>query len=126
MKGDSSLKIYGSFGIYQDMMKLDMAANAFGGFKWKSAYYLLEDWDYTKIGVNGNYPWPIPLYLRFPPAKLRYHDPDIKPFSQREISLGVEKKLSEDISASVRLVSKSVLTAIGDTAYVYAERGWQF
>jgi hypothetical protein len=34
--GDSSLKIYGSFGIFHDVMKLYMGANALGGFKWKS------------------------------------------------------------------------------------------
>ena len=56
VKGDSTLKVFGSFGLFQDVMKLDMAANSFGGFKWKSAFYTLDDWDYTKIGVNGNYP----------------------------------------------------------------------
>ena len=114
--GDSSLKVFGSFGIFQDMMKLDMAANAFGGFKWKSAYYYLEDYDFTKIGVGGNYPGKFLYTYDYRPPSFDLVDPDIKPFSQREISLGLEKKLAENVSASVRLVSKSVLNAIEDSA----------
>jgi hypothetical protein len=114
--GDSSLKVFGSFGIFQDMMKLDLAANAFGGFKWKSAYYWLEDYDYTKIGVGGSYPGKFLYTYDYRPVSFDAVDPDMKPFSQREISLGLEKKLAENISASVRLVSKSVLSAIEDSA----------
>jgi hypothetical protein len=125
VNGDSTFKVFGSFGIYQDMMKLDMAANAFGGFKWKSAYYTLDDWDYTKIGVNGNYPGTFLRTYDFRPTSFGTVDPDMKPFTQREISLGLEKKLSENIIGSVRLVSKSVLNAIEDSA-IYGETadGW--
>jgi len=114
--GDSSLKIFGSFGIYQDVMKLDVAANGFGGFKWKSAYYLMDDYDFTKIGVNGNYPGTFLYTYDYRPPSFNTLDPDIKPFSQREISLGLEKKLAENVSFSLRLVSKSVLNAIEDSA----------
>jgi Carboxypeptidase regulatory-like domain len=114
--GDSSFKIFGSFGIYQDVMKLDMAANSYGGFKWKSAYYWLEDWDYTKIGVNGEFPGKYLYTYDYRPPSNDITDPDIKPFSQREISLGAEKRLGENLSLSVRGVWKSVLSAIEDTA----------
>jgi hypothetical protein len=125
VNGDSSFKVFGSFGIFQDMMKLDIAANAFGGFKWKSAYYTLDDYDYTKIGVNGNYPGTFIRTYDYRPASFSTVDPNIKPFSQREISLGIEKKLSENITGSVRLVSKSVLNAIEDTAvWENTASGW--
>jgi hypothetical protein len=125
VNGDSSFKVFGSFGIFQDMMKLDMAANAFGGLKWKSAFYKLEDWDFTKIGVNGNYPGEFIRTYDFRPTSFDTVDPDMKPFTQREISLGLEKKLSEDITGSVRLVSKSVLYAIEDNAiYQTTADGW--
>ncbi|MCX6567113.1 MAG: TonB-dependent receptor [Candidatus Aminicenantes bacterium] len=116
--GDSSLKAYGSFAIYQDVMKLDVAANAFGGFKWKSAYYTLDDWDYTKIGVNGNYPGTLLEVLDFRAPSFGQVDPDIRPFTQREIAVGVDKKLTEDFSASLRVVNKSVLYAVDDMAIV--------
>ncbi len=51
--GDSSLKIFGSFGIYYDVMKLYMAEGAFGGFKWKTDYYELNNPDWTKVAATG-------------------------------------------------------------------------
>jgi hypothetical protein len=51
--GDSSLKVFGSFGIYYDVMKLYMAEGAFGGFKWQTDYYTLDFADYRLIAANG-------------------------------------------------------------------------
>jgi hypothetical protein len=112
--GDSSLKVFGSYGIFQDVMKLSMGANALGGLKWKSAYYTLDDWDYTKIGVNGYFPGTLLNVIDFRPPVFESIDPDMKPFTQQEISLGVEKKLTEDSYLSMRLVNKKVLWAIED------------
>ncbi len=116
--GDSSLKIYGSFGIFQDVMKMDVGANAFGGFKWKSAYYTLDDWDYTKIGANGVFPGTLLKVLDFRAPSFDAVDPDIKPMTQREISFGAEKQLMENLSLSVRVVNKNLLYAIDDSAVV--------
>jgi len=123
--GDSSLKVFGSFGIYYDVMKLYMAEGAYGGFKWKTDYYELNNPDWTQIANNGDITdranqertdlgnlykgtvdWRIP--------SLDTTDPDMKPVSQREISFGAEKKLMENISLSVRLVNKSLLWTIED------------
>jgi hypothetical protein len=112
--GDSSFKVFGSFGIFHDVMKLDMGANALGGFKWASAYYTLDDWDFTKIGVDDYYPGTLLWTCDFRPPVFNSIDPDIKPFTQQEISLGLEKKLAEDMSLSLRLVNKKVLYAIED------------
>ncbi|MGB9004641.1 MAG: TonB-dependent receptor [Candidatus Aminicenantales bacterium] len=116
--GDSSLKIYGSFGIFQDVMKMDVGANAFGGFKWKSAYYTLDDWDYTKIGAGGVFPGTLLKVLDFRAPSFDAVDPDIKPMTQREISFGAEKKLMENWSLSLRVVNKDLIYAIDDTAVV--------
>lgn len=112
--GDSSLKVFGNFAIYQDVMKLYMAANAFGGFKWTSAYYSLDDWDYEQIGVNNNYPGTFYTSFNHRPPAFDDVEPGMKPFSQREISLGGEKLLGENMALSVRVVNKSVLYAIED------------
>jgi len=112
--GDSSLKIFGSYAIFQDVMKLSMGANALGGWKWKSSYYTLDDWDFTKIGVDGNYPGTLLNVIDFRPVVFDAIDPDMKPFTQREISLGAEKKLTDDAYVSLRLVNKKVLWAIED------------
>ncbi len=123
--GDSSLKVFGSFGIYYDVMKLYMAEGAYGGFKWKTDYYELNNPDWTKVADNGDITdranqertdlgnlymgtvdWRIP--------SLDTTDPDMKPVSQREISLGAEKKLFENVALSVRLINKSLLWTIED------------
>jgi hypothetical protein len=116
--GDSSLKLYGSFGIFQDVMKMNVGANAFGGIKWKSAYYTLDTYDYTTIGVNGNFPGTLLTVIDFRAPSFDAVDPDIKPMTQREISLGAEKKLMENWSLSLRVVNKDLIYAIDDAAVV--------
>jgi len=116
--GDSSFKVFGSWGIFNDTMKLDLAANGYGGFKWKSAYYTLDDWDFTKIGVNGYYPGTYLYTYDYRPPNFEGTDPDIYPFGQTELSFGLEKKLMENVSASIRVVNKHVLHAIEDSAII--------
>jgi len=120
--GDSSLKIFGSFGIYYDVMKLYMAELTFGGWKHKRDYYAIRDLDWTKIAAsgliddresqeNGN------VYagtLDFLPPSFDRVDPDLKPVAQREISFGVEKKLMENLSLSARFVQKHLIRTIED------------
>jgi hypothetical protein len=127
--GDSSLKVFGSFGIYYDVMKLYMAEGAFGGFKWKTDYYELNNLDITQIAANGllddaasqaaggryvgTMNWRLPSWDTT--------DPTMKPVSQREISFGAEKKLSEDLSLSVRLVQKHLIRTIEDIGVLTPE-----
>jgi hypothetical protein len=126
--GDSSLKIFGSFGIYYDVMKLYMAELTFGGWKRKQDYYSLTtpDWrliaasgdldDAASQGAGGVYAGTVDF---LPPSFDRV-DPDLKPTAQREISFGAEKKLVENLSLSVRLVNKHLLRTIEDVGvYVF-------
>ena len=130
--GDSSLKIFGSFGIYYDIMKLYLGQLTFGGSKRVEDIYALQDPDWTKIAANGllddatsqaagnTYAGSM-FYL--PPSFDRV-DPDLKPTAQREISLGVEKKLGENMSLSVRLVNKHMIRTIEDVGvYVTEDNG---
>ena len=128
--GDSSLKIFGSFGIYYDIMKLYLGQLTFGGSKRVEDIYALQDPDWTKIAESallddatsqeaGNTYAGSMYYL--PPSFDRV-DPDLKPTAQREISLGVEKKLSENMSLSVRLVNKHLIRTIEDVG-VYVTEG---
>jgi hypothetical protein len=120
--GNSSLKIFGSFGIYYDIMKLYLGQLTFGGSKRVEDIYALQDPDWTQIAesallddaasqeANNTYAGSM-YYL--PPSFDRV-DPDLKPTAQREISLGVEKKLAENLSLSVRLVNKHLIRTIED------------
>ena len=113
--GDSSLKVFGSYGLYFDVMKLYFASYAFGGFKSKTAYYTLDTYEWDKIGINSYYPGDLLFLMNWFIVDFEDVDPDLKPMSQREFSLGVEKMLGENISATVRLVQKHLRYAIEDT-----------
>jgi hypothetical protein len=114
--GDATTKIFGSYGWYFDIFKLYMGANAYGGFKWKSAYYALDTYEWDTIGVSGNYPGtPLgPGVVDWRHPSYESTDPDLKPMSQREISFGAERKLSEFLAASVRVVQKHLRYTIED------------
>jgi hypothetical protein len=119
--GDSSTKVFGSYGWYYDVMKLDMAVGSYGGFKWISDYYTLDDYDFTKItkdnpGACGqflvSYNWREPSFDST--------DPDLLPTLQTELTFGAERKLMENLSASVRVVYKHMVRTIEDVGVLTA------
>jgi hypothetical protein len=124
--GDSTLKVFATFGIYYDVMKLYQAEGSFGGFKWKTDYYTLDNPNYTLIAASGllndapsqaaGGTYKGTIDFRMPSFDTL--DPGLKPVSQREISFGAEKKLMEDLSLSVRLVQKHLIRTIEDIGFI--------
>jgi len=119
--GDASTKIFGSYGWYYDVMKLDMAVGSYGGFKWISDYYTLDDYDFTKItkdnpGACGSY---LTTYNWREPS-FDSTDPDLLPTLQSELTFGAERKLMENLSASVRVVYKHLVRTIEDVGVLTA------
>ena len=112
--GDANLKVFGSYGLYYDVMKLYTAANAFGGRTNAVAYYALDTYEWDKLGKDGYYPGNLLLTYDWLPFNPDFVDPSLRPMSQREISFGVEKKLLENLSGTVRLVQKHLRYAIED------------
>jgi len=120
--GDSSLKVFGSFGVYYDVMKLYQAEGSFGGQKWWSSYYSLDDYDFTKIAANGSLTdraahAAAGKYfgsLNWRTVSFETTDPDLLPVSQSEFSLGAEKRMSEEISFSARFIYKHLIRTIED------------
>ncbi len=119
--GDANLKIFGSYGLYFDVMKLYSAANTFGGFKWKGAYYTLDTYEWDKIGKGGYYPGTLMRIVDWRQLSIDTVDPSLKPMSQREISFGLEKKLMENLCGTVRLVQKHLRYAVEDVGVL---TGW--
>ena len=127
--GDSSLKVFASYGIYYDVMKLYIAELTYGGWKRKQDYYALQDPDWTKIAASGEFldrasqeaGGTYAGSLDFLPPSFGRTDPGMKPTAQREISFGAEKKLSEDLSLSIRLVNKKLLRTIEDVGALARE-----
>lgn len=111
--GDGSLKLYSSFGIYHDVMKLSMATQLYGGYKWISDFYTLEDWDFTKIG-KGNYPGTYIDSYNYRLPTFDTTDPGLQPMTQSEFSFGAEKKIAEHLLTSIRFVYKHLIRAIED------------
>ena len=120
--GDASTKIFGSFGSYYDVMKLDMAVGSYGGFKWISDYYLMDDYDYRKI-TKAN-PGGCGAYIRsynWREPSFDSTDPDLKATLQTELTFGAERKLMENLSASVRVVYKHIVRTIEDVGVLTPE-----
>jgi hypothetical protein len=139
--GDSSLKVFGSFGIYYDVMKLYLAEGSYGGLKWITQYYALNDYDFYKIAneymagidtpdaradqmggeiVDGVMTPGLNEYMgsiNFRVPSYDTTDPNLKPVAQREISIGAEKKLTEDLSVSLRVVQKHLIRTIEDVGF---------
>ena len=121
VNGDSSLKVFGSAGLFYDVMKLAMAAGSYGGFKWKSAIYPLNTYKWDEIGKPGwNYEGLLTV-LDFRVPSFDTTDTDMKAMSQLELSAGVEKKLREDLAFTARLVNKNLLWAIEDIGILYPD-----
>jgi len=130
--GDSSLKIFGSFGIYYDVMKLYMGQLTFGGSKRVEDYYALNNPDWTAIAMTGVLEDALDQAaggsntyagsMDYLPPSLNRVDPAMKPTSQSEISFGAEKKLFENLSLSVRFVNKHLIRTIEDVG-VYVRDG---
>ena len=127
VKGDASLKVFGSYGLYFDVMKLYLATAFFGGYYWKQAYYTLDTYEWDKIGVDGYYPGNLlTVYDYYPVSEeaiLATVDPNLRPMSQREISFGVEKQIRLDFSVTVRLVQKHLRTAVEDVGLLIRDYG---
>ncbi|MEN6309924.1 MAG: hypothetical protein ABFD80_00130, partial [Acidobacteriota bacterium] len=128
--GDSSFKIFASFGIFYDAMKLYIAEGAYGGFKWKTDYYTLENYDFWQIANEylagdtsaearadqadgGEYMGTIDYRV----PSFNTTDPDLKPTAQSEATLGLEKRLTQDLSLSVRFVRKHLIRTIEDIGF---------
>jgi len=122
--GDATLKIFGSFGIYYDVMKLEMAAGSYGGFQWISSYYEITDYDwlnwqhYDHPVEDGSFMpyfedlnWRIPSYETTQPDT---GEDTLMPYSKIEYTLGTQYKLMEDVSLTARFLHNRILWAIED------------
>ncbi len=132
--GDSSLKVFGSFGIYYDVMKLYMAEGAYGGFKWWTSYYYFDNYNWPNIAASGEVSNAADQAAGGRYAGSRNWrtvswdttDPDLKPVSQSELSFGADKKITEEISFGARIVYKHLMRTIEDVGVLMqdADGNW--
>jgi hypothetical protein len=127
--GDGKTKLYGSWGIFYDIFKLELPIGSFGGAKWLEYYYTLDSGDLSQIVDNPNCPPTCPGTLQRGPIDFRhvslgsdYIDPDLKPMQMQEFVVGAEREVASNLSVSARYVRKWLVRGIEDTGSVDANQ----
>jgi hypothetical protein len=116
--GDGKVKLYANWGIYYDVMKLEMAREGYGGRIWKDARYTLDTlewWTFPNVVDPSQYPGtPIgpPQNHRIP--ALETTDPETKPMEQWEYIGGVDWQFADNMAVNVRFVYKTLIRTIED------------
>jgi hypothetical protein len=123
--GNSNLRLFAHYGVYYQPMRFDLSNSLFSNFQWQSAYYSLNTYEWDKIGINGYYPGTLMDVIDFSAPELTQVDPDLKPMSQREISVGLEANLWNLFYGSLRVTNKHLRHAIEDMG-VMNEDGFQY
>ena len=133
VKGNGKWKLFGSWGVFYDIMKLELPRGAFGGDKWIERYYTLDTLDYLSIGPNENFPGTFieSVNFRIPsndPAcpECGAIDPDLKPMRQQELVAGIEHELSPRVSLGARYVHKQIDRGIEDVGILVPNIGEVF
>jgi outer membrane receptor protein involved in Fe transport len=121
--GNGRAKAYGSWGMFYDIMKLEMPRGSFGGDRWLDYRYLITSPVWTDVGSNPECPPTcsnatfIEVVDQRPPSNdpnKSYIDPGLKPMRSQELVLGYQHDLGREMSVGVRYVHKQVDRAIED------------
>lgn len=130
-KGDGRWKVYGSWGLYYDIMKLSMPLASFGADRLFQRRYSLDTFDWPSIGVNGDFPGELYETLDFSatrsndPEDYRI-DPNLQPMRQREMTLGLQHELNRNTTLAARYLRKRLDRAIEDLGVLIPGRGVGF
>jgi hypothetical protein len=121
IKGDGRTKVFGSWGIFYDIFKLELPRGSFGGDKWLEYYYTLDTYNWNTL-VDAQGCTPACSGTLFRTTDFRHPsfgsdsiEPDLKPMKQQEMTFGFDHQLNDVMSAGVHYVHKQVDRAIEDT-----------
>jgi hypothetical protein len=120
VKGNSSLKAYGSWGMFYDQMKLTLGRVMFGADRWMNWHFTLDTFDWPSIACTdppnfGSSACPGTFIESFdfrPVANdaddpnFQLVDPDLHPIRTQEVTLGLDRELTGTMSVGVRYVHK--------------------
>ena len=133
VRGDGFLKLYGSWGLYYDTMKLDLSRGLLGGTKWTDYRYTLATPDWPTLGVPDCPPECPGTFIESiditPPANdpQRYRiEPDLEPTRSRELTLGFAARLPWRLTGGLRYVRKRINRTIDDVGVVVPAQGFVF
>ena len=117
INGDGKNKVYGNWGVFYDILKLELGLTSFGGDKWISHYYTLDTPNWDTLDVAGCPPACPGTFLRttdFRHPSNEAIDPDMDPMKLQEWSFGYERELAPRIGGFARYIHKQVDVAIED------------
>jgi hypothetical protein len=133
--GDGRNKVYGSWGIFYDIFKLELPRGSYGGDKWTEYYYTLDTPDWTSVNTAPDCPpacsgtllrvtdFRLPTYSVSADDCLSQGctDPDLHPMRSQELSFGYERQIGANLAGSVRYVHKQIDKAIEDIGTITPE-----
>jgi hypothetical protein len=133
---DQKLKVYGSFGDYYDITKLEMPRGSFGGDKWIEYLWPLNTFDVGSLHLdqcsqsdNVQSVNPCPQLgapqrssdLRAPTNPYDAIDPGLKPMQNREYQVGADYQLTNKSVLGFRYVNKKLINTIEDIGYLQCD-----
>jgi len=127
VKGDGRTKAFGSWGIFYDIFKLELPRGSFGGDKWLSYYYTLDNPNYPALITTGCPPAcggtliRGPIDFRHPSFGSDAIEPDLKPMRSQEATFGVDHQLTNVMAAQIHYVHKQLDRAVEDTGSLDAD-----
>ncbi len=134
LKGDTRWKTYGSWGMFYDIMKLEMPRGSWGADHWIDYHYTLDTFNWPSISCDG--PPGSGCAGTFIEQADRRHvandpenflvDPDLKPVRAQEFTLGMDHELNRTMSVGVRYSHKWLNTTIEDVGLQVAGVGEVF
>ena len=90
LKGDGRSKVFGSWGVFYDIFKLELPRGSFGGDKWLEYYYALDTYDWTNLvrrcGLPAGMPGHTAAAVRLTSAMCRSAPTASIPTSSRCVS----------------------------------------
>lgn len=145
--GDGRTKAFASFNRFQDRLKFELPRGSFGGDFYRIDYFEIfpehTNYDYYTVGrvlgsnqdvLGGQCPianssglsrcqYDYRIASNDPAADIYTGkvDPDLKPFTQTEFTVGAERELARSLILSLRYSRKSLDHAVEDAGFPTAE-----
>jgi hypothetical protein len=128
LRGDGRWRLYGSWGVFHDLMKLEIGRVMFGADHWVDYRFTLDTYDWPAIQCAhppaAGPACPGAFIEQFdyrPVSNDPAHsliDPDLEPSRSQELTLGVDHALSTTMSLGVRYAHKWIDRAIEAVGYI--------
>lgn len=127
VQGDGRSKLYGSWGVFYDIEKLEMPRGLWGADHWVQYTYTLDTPNWPTIDcadVEGSTGCPGRLIERLDRRHVSNEisnllvDPNLKPMRAQEATIGLDREITNHMSIGVRYTHKWLNRAIEDVGVI--------